>query len=152
MARAKSTTTKTPKRPCWSLWKNKKTGHILYDVDDLINPSDEWDHVTRTRIAVPAEYTKEDFEELNPAEFTFVTTLQFTGITRGQSAVNFDFESLDNGDTFSMLTREFEKVFKNSYFHKGAIQGCWRFEKHGSSVGICLIKEIEGDGLEDESI
>lgn len=145
MARAKSTTPKLPKRPSWSIWTIKKTGKIVYGIDHLIRPQRQWIWSKQITIEVPPEYTEDDFEEQNPAEFTFVTTLQFTGISRGQSAVGFEFESLDNKDTFTMLTREFERVFKSSYFHKGAIQGRWRFEKHGSSVGICLVEEIDGD-------
>lgn len=142
---------KPPKRPSWSVWRHKKEGWITCYVEGHLKPEYRWDPATRTQVAVPPKYVQDDFEALNPAEFTFKATLQFYYLYTGRSAVNFEFRDLQTSRGYTMLAKEFERVFKECYFHKGAIRGLWRFEKHGSSVGIYLVKELDDDEDDEDT-
>lgn len=146
----KIATPKPPKRPSWSIWRHKKEGWITCYVEGHLKSEYRWDTTTRTQVEIPPKYIQDDFETLNPADFTFKATLQFHDLYAGRSAVNFIFRDLQTDRSYSMFPSEFERVFKNCYFHKGVIQGLWRFEKHGSSVGIYLVEELDDDE-EDEN-
>jgi hypothetical protein len=133
---------KPPKRPSWSIWRHKQKGWLTFELPYLLKSEWGWDAKTNARVEVKSKYVAEDFEELNPAEYTHRATLKFDGIYSGRSAVNFEFRDLEGGQSFSMLLREFERVMKIVDFHQGALSGIWKFEKHGSSVGICLVREL----------
>src|SRR5437868_2130482 len=94
---------KPPKRPSWSIWRHKKKGWLTFDLTYTLRSTWDWDSKTNTRVEVKSKHVAEDFEELNPAEFTFQTTLKFESIYAGRSAVNFEFRDLEGEQSFTML-------------------------------------------------
>lgn len=140
---------KPAKRPSWSIWRHKEKGWVTFYLENHLKSEYKWDPVTRERIEIPSKYTKDDFEDINPLEYSITATLKFTHLYTGRSAVNFEFTCLETGLGYSMLPREFERIMKIVDFHQGMVKGVWNFQKHGSSVGIYLVKEILDD--EDES-
>jgi len=137
----KAAAPKPPKRPSWSIWRHKKEGWLTFYLEGHLRPEYDW----QTKTHKPPKYSINEFEQLNPAEFTLKATLQFEKLRKHQSALNFEFRCLETGAHYVMLTRGFEHVLKTSYFHKGAIKGLWKFEKYGGSVGIYLVKELDDD-------
>jgi len=140
-----SFTPKRPKRPSWSIWRHKKEGWITFYLEGHLEPEMRWDPIANKHVKVLPKVKADEFENINPSDYIFKASLKFTGLYLGRSAVNFEFKSLETGEHYIMLPKEFERVFKNSYFHKGVISGLWRFQKCGSTIGVCLIKELDDD-------
>lgn len=133
-----TTTSKSKKPSKWKVWQHKTQGWYTYDLSWTLAPKYNW----KIKMHESSPHTAEDFVEIDPHEHTFKADLKFRGIATGRSAVNFSFEDLKTGESFVMLLREFEDIMKRVTFNNGHISGIWRFEKCGTSIGICLVKEL----------
>lgn len=143
MPPGKTTASPKVKIQTWYIWRHKKEGWVTSNVQDYLKDVYRFDPSLGRDIKTPSPFNLEDFESLNPNDFTFKAHFNFNDIRLGRSDVQFVFTDLATNKTYPMLRKEFVRVFKTSYFSKGEIIGLWKFVKHGSTISISLVKELD---------
>lgn len=133
---------KEPKRPTWSIWKDKTDGKIYADIEHFFHETYDWP----TRTYIQPTRKREEFEAMNPLTFRLTAPMQFTNISVRQSSTHFYFKDLSTEQTYIMLPKDMKYLIENSIIQMGAVHGSWGFVKKGSTVAIFLDEEI----LEEE--